>query len=290
MSSKTMKSQFVFAVICASVSVVPVQAQDKPDLKDDRDKTSYGLGLRIGDNFHRSGLNSGDVDLDLFLRGIKEGLVGKSSTAEMEKEYRTVITTYLNEARTHQMTKNKQAAEAYLVENKKKPGVITLPSGLQYKVLAEGKGESPKTNDVVTVNYRGTLLDGTEFDSSYKQGKPATFAANNVIRGWTEAMPLMKPGSKLQLCIPPELAYGERGYGQQIAPNSVLIFEVELLSFKPPQPAAPPAVQAPQPVTSDIIKVPSKEGLEKGEKIEVIKAEDVEKLQQQQKEKEKKKP
>ena len=129
--------------------------------------------------------------------------------------------------------KNKQEGEAFLAENKKKEGVKTLPSGLQYKVITEGTGKSPKASDTVTVNYRGTLIDGTEFDSSYKRGQAASFQVNGVIKGWTEALQLMKEGAKWQLFVPSNLAYGEKGTGSgPIGPNATLVFEVELISVK----------------------------------------------------------
>ena len=128
--------------------------------------------------------------------------------------------------------KNLDEGKKFLVENQKKGGIKTLPSGLQYKVLTEGSGKMPKAEDTVTVNYKGTLIDGTEFDSSYKRGQPATFQVKGVIKGWTEALQLMKQGAKWQLFIPPELAYGERGAGRDIGPNATLIFEVELISVK----------------------------------------------------------
>jgi FKBP-type peptidyl-prolyl cis-trans isomerase FklB len=128
--------------------------------------------------------------------------------------------------------KNQKAGEAFLAENKKKEGVVTLPSGLQYKILKAGEGKKPTAEDTVVCNYRGTLIDGTEFDSSYKRGEPATFPVRGVIKGWTEALQLMPVGSKWQLFIPPTLAYGERGAGAQIGPDATLIFEVELISIK----------------------------------------------------------
>jgi FKBP-type peptidyl-prolyl cis-trans isomerase FklB len=128
--------------------------------------------------------------------------------------------------------KNKAEGEAFLAENKKKEGVKTTPSGLQYKVIKPGKGKKPKSSDTVTVNYRGTLIDGTEFDSSYKRGQPATFQVSGVIPGWTEALQLMEEGAKWQLFIPSNLAYGERGAGGVIGPNATLIFEVELISIQ----------------------------------------------------------
>jgi FKBP-type peptidyl-prolyl cis-trans isomerase FklB len=147
-----------------------------------------------------------------------------------------------------------------------------------YRVIKEGSGDSPKLADSVTVNYRGTLIDGTEFDSSEKGGKPITFRVGGVIKGWTEALQLMKPGAKWQLYIPSDLAYGPNGSGPKIGPNSVLVFDVELISVEP-APTAAITPQAPS-LTSDIIKVPSAEGLKRGEKIETIKPEDIEKERQ----------
>ena len=266
---------------------VLLQAADKPEFKNDREKHSYSVGASWGNSLKRQEV---DFDLEMVMQGLREAFAGKcaltdeevrASMAALNKEIRGKQ----EEKRKQQGEKNKQEAEKFLAENKAKEGVVTLPSGLQYKILSEGNGESPKPADMATVNYRGTLIDGTEFDSSYKRGQPSTFSVSGVIKGWTEALELMKPGAKWQLFIPSDLAYGERGSGQLIGPNAALIFEVELVSFKPPTP--PPAANpAPaQPVTSDIIKVPSKEELEKGAKIEIIKAADLEKLQKEQKEK-----
>jgi FKBP-type peptidyl-prolyl cis-trans isomerase FklB len=142
--------------------------------------------------------------------------------------------------------KNELAGKKFLEENKKKEGVKTTASGLQYKVIKEGTGESPKETDTVITNYKGTTLDGTEFDSSYKRNEPTTFPVNRVIKGWTEALLMMKPGSKYQLFIPANLAYGERGVGKDIGPNSTLIFEVELVGIKPPDaPATPGSANKP---------------------------------------------
>jgi len=261
------------------------QAADKPEFKDAREKNSYSVGANWGNSLKKQEV---DVDLEVLIRGLREAFVGQSALSDeqiresmmaLNKEIRAKQ----EEKRKQQGEKNKQEGDKFLAENKTKPGVVALPSGLQYKVLTDGSGESPKPGDVVTVNYRGTLIDGTEFDSSYKRGQPATFSVTGVIKGWTEALEQMKPGAKWQLFIPSDLAYGERGSGPTIGPNATLQFEVELVSSKPaaPAPAAAPA----QPVTSDIIKVPSKEELEKGAKIEVIKAADLEKLQKEQKEK-----
>ena len=244
-----------------------IHAEDKPSLKDEKEKVSYSIGMNIGNNLKR---NSYEVDADLIAKAIKDVLAGKE-TLLTEKEAQESIMAYQKEMRAKQEEKNKQlaeknkkAGEAFLAENAKKPGVVTTPSGLQYKVITEGTGEIPKNGDTVSVNYKGTLIDGTEFDSSYKRGQPATFNVNGVIKGWTEALLLMKTGSKRELYIPASLAYGDRAQGAKIEPSSTLIFEVELVSTK-----------SPTPTTSDIIKVPSAEEFKAGAKIEVIKPEDV---------------
>jgi len=282
----------LIALVTAGLLAGLAQAEEKVELKDQKAKVSYGIGMNLGGQWKRQDV---DVDPDLILKGIKDALAG-GTTLMTETEVREVLTAFQREHQTRQMEKRKQLGEKnkqegakFLAENKTKPGVITLPSGLQYKILAEGKGESPRSNDIVTVNYRGTLIDGTEFDSSTKNGQPLVRAANMLIKGWTESLQLMKPGAKWQLFIPAELAYGDRGSGAQIGPNAALIFDVELISFKAPEPppAAAAAPAAAQPVTSDIIKVPSKEELEKGAKIEVIKKEDLERLQKEAQEKKK---
>ena len=256
-----------------------------------KEKFSYCIGANMASNLRREKV---EVDLDEVLKGLKETLTGKSALSDQDAL--NTIRSFLTDNRKRITDENKAKGDKYLAENKTKPGVVALPSGLQYKVLTEGSGESPKSNDVVTVNYRGTLLDGTEFDSSFKRNKPAEFPANRVIKGWTEALQLMKPGAKWQLTIPSSLAYGEAGSPPNIGRSETLLFEVELLSFAPPPPVtnAPPASittapsvrpAASQPVTSDIIKVPSKEEMDKGAKIEVIKKEDLERLQKEEQEK-----
>jgi len=254
------------------------QGADDSPLTDARQKFSYGLGMSLGNNLKRSGVDPAQVDMELIVKGMKDASAGK--TLLTDTEARDAIMAFQAEARTQLAGKNKKAAEEFLAANATKAGIVSTPSGLQYKVLAEGSGESPKSLDNVTVHYKGTLLDGTEFDSSYKRNQPATFGVGSVIKGWTEALQLMRPGAKYELFIKPELAYGEAGR-PGIPPNSLLTFEVELLSFQSqPVPPTPP-----QPVTSDIIKVPSKEELEKGAKIEVIKASELEKYKQQEAEK-----
>jgi FKBP-type peptidyl-prolyl cis-trans isomerase len=191
--------------------------------------------------------------------------------------YQSAHRARLTEKRRALSEKNRAEGEAFLEKNKNQPGVVALPSGLQYKVIQEGQGDHPKATDLVSVQYRGTLIDGTEFDSSYQRGQPASFNLSNVIPAWTEGVQLMKPGAKYQLFAPSTLAYGERGSGPRIGPNATLIFEIELISF-----TSPPPAPTPDPVTSDIIKVPSKEEMDKGAKIEVIKKEDLDRLLKEQ--------
>jgi len=271
-----------------------VWSADEPELKDQKQKFSYAVGMNLATSWKKQEI---DIDLDTLVRGLKDATAGKTVLTESEaRDAITVVQKELRakaeekrkqqeEARKQQGEKNKTEGAAFLAENKAKPGVTTLPSGLQYKVLTEGSGESPKATDVVTVNYKGTLTDGTEFDSSYTRGQPATFALNGVIKGWTEAVQLMKPGAKWQIVVPSDLAYGERGSGAKIAPNATLVFEIELISFKAQPAPAPTASAAPQPVTSDIIRVPSAEELKAGAKPEVIKASDLEKYKKAEQEK-----
>jgi FKBP-type peptidyl-prolyl cis-trans isomerase len=219
-------------------------------LKTEKDKFSYALGMNLGSGLHKQSV---DVDPAIFLRGLKDGLAA-GKTLLTEQEAQATLVQMQNDLRKKAQEKmqqaavsNKQTGDAFLASNKAQEGVITLPSGLQYKILKEGAGPKPAATDSVVCNYRGTLLDGTEFDSSYKRGQPATFQVNGVIKGWTEALQLMPVGSKWQLVIPSDLAYGERGAGQQIGPNSTLIFEVELLSIQPKAAATTPAPTAETP-------------------------------------------
>lgn len=206
----------------------------KIKLKTDDDKASYSVGFDFGKGLQK---NLEDLDLDVFVAGLRDAYEGKNPRMEQE-EMQQAMNAYrakVIEARQKKMAAasegNKKAGEEFLAANKNKNGVITLPSGLQYKVLVEGSGKKPGPDDTVEVNYRGTLIDGAEFDSSYKRGQPATFQVKGVIPGWVEALQLMKEGAKWQLFIPSSLAYGDRGAGQ-ITPGSLLIFEVELLKIK----------------------------------------------------------
>jgi FKBP-type peptidyl-prolyl cis-trans isomerase len=199
-----------------------------------KDKASYAIGVNIGRSMQR---DSVDIDLNIFLRGVKDAMAGGKMllTDDEAKAALTALQADLRKKQEEKMQQmgdaNKKAGDAYLAANKTKEGVVVLPSGLQYKILTLGTGPKPAATDTVICNYKGTLIDNTEFDSSYKRGQPATFPVTGVIKGWTEALQLMPVGSKWQLFIPPELAYGPRGQGP-IGPNSTLIFEVELISIK----------------------------------------------------------
>jgi FKBP-type peptidyl-prolyl cis-trans isomerase len=203
--------------------------------KTDKERNSYALGMNVG---HGMAQQSIDIDPAVFAQGMKDAYSG-GKTLLTEDEARAALTQLQTEMRAKMEEKRKQEADsnqkegdAFLAANKKKDGVVTLPSGLQYKILTPGTGPKPTASDSVVCNYKGTLINGTEFDSSYKRGQPATFPVNGVIKGWTEALQLMPVGSKWQLFVPASLAYGERGAGGAIPPNSTLIFEVELVSIQ----------------------------------------------------------
>src|SRR6266576_1635617 len=234
-----------FTLIFAALSLaLPVFGQEKsPQLKDQKDKVSYSIGLNIGFNLGRQNVQ---VNPDLLAAGIKDGIAGKPQlTQDQIKEVMTAFEKDMQQKQKAAGEKNAAEGTKFLEENKKKEGVKTTASGLQYKAIKEGTGAQPKGNDTVTVNYRGTLINGTEFDSSYKRGQPATFPLNGVIKGWTEGLQLMKAGSKYQFFVPPNLAYGDRALGPDIAPNSTLIFDVELLGVKPAEAGPSPGAPAP---------------------------------------------
>ncbi len=246
-----MRLTLVAAIMGIALLTSQASAEEKTALKSEKEKVSYVIGVNIGRNLKAQSV---DVDPDMILKGLKDATSGGKllMTDDEMKETMTAFQKEMMQKHEAELKKagdkNKADGEAFLAANKKKTGVVTLPSGLQYKVITEGKGKSPKATDVVTVNYKGTLIDGTEFDSSYKRGQPASFPVNGVIPGWTEALQLMKEGSKWELFIPSNLAYGERGAGKVIGPNSTLIFEVELISVKeggagheatPPEPHHP---------------------------------------------------
>lgn len=205
-------------------------------LKTDKEKASYALGMRIGSDLRKQGAAQ-SLDPAITARGLKDAMSG-GKTALTEDEGKAALTKLQTEVREKMEAKaheegaaNRKEGESFLAANKTKDGVVTLPSGLQYKILTEGKGPKPTASDTVSCNYRGTLINGKEFDSSYKRGQPASFPVNGVIKGWTEALQLMPVGSKWQLFIPSDLAYGDRGAGGDIGPGETLIFEVELLSI-----------------------------------------------------------
>jgi FKBP-type peptidyl-prolyl cis-trans isomerase FklB len=204
-------------------------------LKTQEEKFSYAIGMKMGANFKKQAV---PVNATIMARGIKDALAG-SKTLLTDEEAQAAIQDVQKEMQAKMQEKNKEAAdtnkkagEAFLAANKSKEGVVALPSGLQYKIEKAGTGPKPTPNDSVVCNYRGTLIDGKEFDSSYKRGQPATFPVTGVIKGWTEALQLMPVGSKWQLFVPTDLAYGDRGAGADIGPGSTLIFEVELMSIE----------------------------------------------------------
>ena len=208
-----------------------VNAQENLALKSQKDKVSYIIGMDIGSNLKKQSI---DIDTNIFAKGVKDALSGGKPLLT-EQEIQETMAAFQKEMMAKQAEvgkKNKAEGEAFLAENKKKEGVKTLPSGLQYKVIKVGTGKKPKSTDIVIVHYRGTLINGTEFDSSYKRGQPVNFQVSGVIPGWSEALQLMQEGAKWQRFIPPNLAYGEQGAGRDIGPNATLIFEVELVSIQ----------------------------------------------------------
>jgi FKBP-type peptidyl-prolyl cis-trans isomerase FklB len=303
MLNRIMKIGFTMALLATGLglAVLPAPAwaadekkADTSDLKDQKEKVSYSIGLNWGNMLKRSGY---DVDIDVLAGAIKDVMSGKEPKLT-EQQAREVMMAFQNEQRTKREEEARKLAEKnrteganFLAANKNKPGVktkqISLPDGttadLQYKVITAGTGEMPKSNNTVVVNYTGKLINGKEFDSSSKHGGPLKRPANSLIRGWTEALQMMKTGSKWELYVPSSLAYGDRPMGNDIEPGSTLIFEMELTGIEAPPPPPAPA----QPLTSDIIRVPSAEELKKGAKIEVLKPEDVEKARKEAEEKEK---
>jgi FKBP-type peptidyl-prolyl cis-trans isomerase FklB len=229
-----MKLQWI-AILGILILVSQVYGGENLVLKNQRDKVSYVIGIDIGKNLKKQSI---DIDPSILAKGIRDGFSG-GKTLMTEQEIQETMAAFQKEMMAKQEElakkigeKNKKEGEAFLAENKKKEGVKTLLSGLQYKVIKAGAGKKPKATDTVTTHYRGTLIDGTEFDSSYRRGQPVSFPVNQVIPGWTEVLQLMEEGAKWQLFIPSTLAYGERGAGHHIGPNATLIFEVELISIQ----------------------------------------------------------
>jgi FKBP-type peptidyl-prolyl cis-trans isomerase len=238
-----MKVTIIITAAAFSLATLALAEDKPPQLKELKDRASYAIGLNVGFNMKRQNV---DVNQDAFVAGFKDALTPGKTPALNEQQIRETMMAFEKDMQQKQnevAQKNSADAQKFLNDNKSKEGVKSTASGLQYKVMKDGGGAQPKANDTVTVNYRGTLMDGTEFDSSYKRGQPATFPVSGVIKGWTEALQLMKVGSKYQLFIPPDLAYGPQGQ-RGIPANSLLIFEVELMDTKAGAmeagPAAPP--------------------------------------------------
>jgi len=229
-----MKVIFRAILVVAFLSGV-CRAGETPALKDGKEKISYSLGYQIGGDFKRQGI---ELDTDLVVKGIRDATVGTEPRISPQEMRKTMVDLKQKvEADQRKQWKEKAAqsraeGEAFLAANGKKEGVVTRPSGLQYKVLTAGKGKSPNPTDNVTVHYRGTFVDGTEFADSHKRSAPVTLQVNSVIPGWKEALQRMKEGSKWQLFVPSKLAYGEQGAGAEIPPDTTLIFEVELISVQ----------------------------------------------------------
>jgi len=230
------KVKLLMALLAVVLAAVQVSAEEKPVLKNDKDKVNYGIGVTVVRNFKQQGV---DIDLDMVFLGMKDAFSG-GKLLMTEESLRKTMMTYQTELRQKQararqmaLVENKKTGDAFLAQNKLKEGVVTLPSGLQYKVLKAGNGRKPTDADTVECRYRGTFINGSEFDSTY-DGEPATFTVQEGggIPGWREALKLMPVGSKWQLFLPAELAFGERGTGRGIEPNATVIFELELLAIK----------------------------------------------------------
>jgi len=237
------KTIFVCVIMLTSFAYAADVPKQKTDAWSQEDSISYSIGLDMGSRFKKMGI---EIRPDMFSKGFKDAIT-ESKPALSEEEIQTAMDAFQKDRQekqqammaeqqkkmVEQAAKNKEEGEKFLSENKKKEGVVTTESGLQYMVLKQGKGEKPGPTDTVTVDYKGTLIDGTEFDSSYKRGEPASFPLNRVIKGWSEGLQLMSPGAKYRFFIPSDIAYGERGAGQDIGPDATIIFEVELLKVTP---------------------------------------------------------
>jgi FKBP-type peptidyl-prolyl cis-trans isomerase len=224
----------LMALLTVELGAFPASAEQTLLLKTQKDRESYAMGVELARNWKRQLI---DIDPDIVLRGIKDALAGDKLLLS-DDELKTTLNLFASrqrmkkaEARVSAGLDNKKKGEAFLAENKSKDGVVALSDGLQYRILKAGDGRKPSEADTVVCNYRGTLIDGTEFDSSHRQGQPATLKVSGVIPGWREALMLMPAGSRWQLFIPPQLAYGQQGSGR-IGPNETLLFEVELVDVK----------------------------------------------------------
>ncbi len=230
------KKSFVLFVAAGSLllfscNVVKNKSMKEPKLDTELQKVSYGLGISAGTYYARQGFDS--IDIDAFASGLRAAITSDTAHMQMtEQEANAVLQKFFTGLRNKKNEAQIKEGEDFLAENAKKEGVVTLPSGLQYKILKEGHGPKPTASDKVKVHYTGKLIDGTVFDSSVERGEPITFPVSQVIPGWTEALQLMPVGSKWRLFIPSKLAYGEKGAGQTIPPNATLIFDVELLGIE----------------------------------------------------------
>jgi len=225
-----MKSRLT-TVVLACLFSLSAHAEDSKGLDSDKQKFSYTVGYQIGAGLKRDGV---DVDPEIVTQGIRDVLSGAAPQLSPQ-QMQAAITAYRQKEaaeRAASAEQNRKAGEAFLAANKKKQGVVDLPSGLQYQVIKKGEGKQPKASDTVTVHYRGTLIDGTEFDSSYSRNEPTSFQLDGIIKGWQEALPMMHEGAKWKIFVPPTLAYGEQGAGAAIGPNATLIFEIELVAIK----------------------------------------------------------
>jgi FKBP-type peptidyl-prolyl cis-trans isomerase FklB len=224
--------RIVYCLACVGLLIGSVNAEEKKEFKNPEEAMSYSIGYQVGAEFAKHGIV---VDPEIITEGVRDGLSGaepKLSEEDMKarlSDLEAQVKQAKQKDMVKQVAKTLAEGETFLAENGKKKGIVTLPSGLQYQVLQKGEGPSPKPTDRVMVHYRGTFIDGTEFDNSYRRGKPITFALDRVIKGWTEGLQIMKPGAKWRLFIPAKLAYGKKGLGSRIPPNSALIFEVELI-------------------------------------------------------------
>lgn len=224
----------VSVLAAACLFSVSAMAADQGALKNQKEKLSYTIGYQIAHNLKQQGL---DIDPTAFSRAVRDVLTG-SPALMTEQQMKATVETFKQQIQAKEQAiaqQNKKAGEAFLKANAKKPGIKVLPSGLQYRIIKSGTGKTPKANDVVEANYKGMLINGKEFDSSFKRGQPARFPVSGVIKGWQEALMMMKEGAKWEIFVPPELGYGENSPGPAIPPDSVLIFDIDLLKVNPPE-------------------------------------------------------
>lgn len=250
---------------------------EKTELPSDpQEEFAYALGVNLAANLSRLEKQFTEQHLELLKKGYLDAISGKAPIDEVKA--REIIRDFQVKAFDELAETNLARSKNFLEENKKRPGVRTTASGLQYQVIEEGAGEPPGQNDIVTVHYRGMLPNGKEFDSSYKRGEPTKFVVGRTIRGWQEALKMMKPGARWRIWVPPDLGYG-KSVPPNVGPNQVLVFDIELLGVEKQEQAKTNApMSQPTPITSDIIRIPSKEELEKGAKPEIIKPEQLKKL------------